>query len=103
MNALPGTEYPQEIGGGKVGVPRGVLHNGDITNDAKEKQWQMFVRDYGLTGKEGRLKYPVYETFGNHDGGPGLVVRKAIKERNRGRVGLTEISANGIALLLGLE
>ena len=96
MNTLPGTEYPAEIGGGTVGVPRGVIHNGDITNDAREKQWLMFVRDYGLTGKEGRLKYPVYETFGNHDGGPTSVVRKGIKERNRGRTGLTALSENGM-------
>ena len=59
MNALPGTDYPAALGG-KVGVPRGVLHLGDITNDGKREQWDMFVRDYGLTGKEGRLKWPVY-------------------------------------------
>ena len=96
MNALPGTEFPAQVGGGKVGVPRGVLHNGDITNDAKEKQWLLFVRDYGLTGKEGRLKYPVYETFGNHDGNVSGPVRLGIKERNRGRVGLAAVSENGM-------
>lgn len=96
MNQLAGAEYPAAIGAGKVGVPRGVLHIGDITNDAKESPWTMFVRDYGLTGKDGRLAFPVYETFGNHDGGDKNVVRKAIKERNRGRIGLTEISENGL-------
>ena len=75
MNALPGTPYPAIIGG-KVGAPRGVIHTGDITNDGKKEQWLMFVRDYGLTGKDGRLAYPVYETFGNHDGGSSGVVRK---------------------------
>lgn len=96
MNRLPGTEYPARIGGGRVGVPRGVLHIGDVTNDGKEKSWKMFVRDYGLTGSEGRLSVPVYETFGNHDGGPKSLVRTAIKERNRGRLGLTEVSENGL-------
>jgi cytolysin (calcineurin-like family phosphatase) len=95
MNQLPGTAYPDKIGG-KVGVPKGVLHVGDVTNDGKERSWKMFVRDYGLTGKEGKLKYPVYETFGNHDGGPKSVVRTAIQERNRGRVGLTALSDNGL-------
>jgi hypothetical protein len=95
MNRLPGTEYPQKIGGGKVVVPRGVLHIGDVTNDGKEKPWKMFVRDYGLTGTEGKLNFPVYETFGNHDGGPKSLVRTAIKERNCGRAGLTEVSENG--------
>lgn len=95
MNQLPGTAYPEKIGG-KVGVPKGVLHIGDVTNDGKQRSWEMFVRDYGLTGKEGKLKYPVYETFGNHDGGPKSVVRTAIKERNRGRVGLTALSEDGL-------
>lgn len=49
-----------------------------------------------LTGTEGKLNFPVYETFGNHDGGPKSLVRTAIKERNRGRAGLTEVSENGL-------
>ena len=95
MNALPGTDYPAALGG-KVGVPRGVLHLGDITNDGKREQWDMFVRDYGLTGKEGRLQWPVYETCGNHDGGPKTPVRDGIRARNPQRVGLTAISGNGL-------
>ncbi|HEU5070808.1 MAG TPA: metallophosphoesterase [Verrucomicrobiae bacterium] len=95
MNALPGTAYPTNLGG-TVGRPKGVIHLGDITNDGKPEQWAMFVRDYGLTGKDGRLAYPVYETFGNHDGGPRSPVREGIRERNRHRIGVTTISTNGL-------
>lgn len=95
MNMLPGTDFPADIGG-KVGRPRGVIHTGDITNDGKVEQWQMFVRDYGLTGGDGRLAWPVYETFGNHDGGAGLPVRNGIRERNKNRVGVSEVSENGL-------
>jgi cytolysin (calcineurin-like family phosphatase) len=95
MNQLAGTDYPAAIGG-KVGKPRGVIHIGDVTNNGKKEQWEMFVRDYGLTGKEGKLKFPVYETCGNHDGGPKTPVRDGIRERNKQRVGLTSVSSNGL-------
>ncbi len=95
MNELPGTAYPAVIGG-TVAAPRGVLHIGDITNDGKKEAWAMFVRDYGLTGKDGRLHWPVYEAYGNHDGGPKTPVRDGIRARNPQRVGLTAISANGL-------
>ena len=32
MNALPGTDYPQSVGG-SVGTPRGVVLMGDLVND----------------------------------------------------------------------
>jgi len=95
MNHLPGTAYPASIGG-TVAKPRGVLHIGDITNGGKRGEWEDFVADYGLTGKDGRLQWPVYETFGNHDGGPKSPVRIGIRERNPRRVGLTAISENGL-------
>jgi predicted phosphodiesterase len=95
MNALPGTAYPAAIGG-TVAKPQGVLHIGDMTNDGKKDQWEKFVADYGLTGKDGRLKWPVYEAYGNHDGGPGTPVRNGIRERNLKRVGLTAVSSNGL-------
>lgn len=95
MNTLPGTPYPEKIGG-KVGTPKGVLHIGDVTDNGKAEHWAKFVKDYGLTGQDGRLKYPVYETFGNHDGNASQPVRKGIRERNPKRVGLTAISENGL-------
>jgi cytolysin (calcineurin-like family phosphatase) len=95
MNRLPGTKYPAKLGG-TVDKPRGVIHIGDSTNDGKKPQWETFVRDYGLTGTDGQLSFPVYETFGNHDGGANSPMRAAIRERNKKRVGLTGISENGL-------
>lgn len=95
MNFLPGTALPPGAGGGIVRTPRGVIHLGDITNDGKADQWQAFVRDFGLKG-EARLAYPVYELFGNHDGGAAGAVRKGIIERNRARASLTAVSSNGL-------
>jgi hypothetical protein len=94
MNLPQGTPYPEKLDGGIVGVPLGVLHNSDIANNGKNEHWKVFLRDYGLIGKERQLTYPVYEAFGNHDGGPYSVVRDGIKERNQDRIGLKDISEN---------
>lgn len=102
MNALPGTSLPANVGGGIVRTPRGVVLNGDLLDEGFNQAtapglWQEFCRDYGLTGDDGRLCFPVYEGFGNHDGGPGKSISRAgIKERNKKRVGLTAISDNGL-------
>ena len=95
MNHLPGAHYPAIISG-TVGKPRGVIHIGDITQSGKQVDWEHFVRDYGLTGSDGRLAFPVYETFGNHDGEADHPVRNGIRERNKHRIGLTAVSENGL-------
>jgi Calcineurin-like phosphoesterase len=104
LNKLPGTEIPKAAGGGTVLAPRGVLHAGDCIDtgdkaDTKrqETEWAAFKDDYGLTGKDGRLKLPVYEVHGNHDSprGDGLAVKK-IAERNKTRPGVTNVSTNGV-------
>jgi cytolysin (calcineurin-like family phosphatase) len=100
MNSLPGTALPEKFGG-TVQPPRGVVLNGDLLDrgfapDAGTN-WAEFIQDYGLTGRDGRLKFPVYEGFGNHDGGPvKSFSRAAIRERNRRRPGLTLVSTNGL-------
>jgi len=66
LNRLPGLEYPPAIGG-RVEKPRGVLVTGDLTDYSTEEQWRAFEKFYGLTGKEGLLRFPVFETLGNHD------------------------------------
>jgi len=66
MNRLPGTGYPARIGG-KVARPLGVLVAGDLTEYGRGTHWDEFVEHYGLTGRDGLLKYPVYEGTGNHD------------------------------------
>lgn len=95
MNGLPGTAYPDPLGG-TVGTPRGVIHAGDATDNGKPEPWRSFVRDFGLDGRDGLLRFPVIETFGNHDGGPDSVVRNAIRDRNRRRTGFDLLSANGL-------
>ena len=95
MNALPGTPFPDALGG-KVGTPRGVLHCGDVTNSSTAEHWDAFVKDYGLDGTDWRLKYPVYETFGNHDGGSRSPVLEGIRQRNASRVGVKDVSENGL-------
>jgi len=95
MNFLPGTPLPEKVGGGVIRTPRGVIHLGDMTNDGKAEQWAAYVRDFGLTG-EARLAFPVYELFGNHDGGADLPVRMGSLERNRSRPGITARSPNGV-------
>ena len=83
MNALPGTPYPPALGG-QVGDPVGVLIAGDLTQDATAAQWRPFVEHYGLTGRDGLLKYPVQECAGNHDRewGKRTVVEAGIKKRH---------------------
>lgn len=107
LNRLPGEQIPESAGGGEVLTPLGVIHGGDLVDSAdkqgavfqkmQQTEWQAFVADYGLTGADGRLKYPVYEVHGNHDGpqGVGFVV-DGIRERNKRRQGVTAISDNGL-------
>ncbi len=107
LNRLPGTDIPEAAGGGQVAAPRGVLHAGDVIDSGdksgavfqamQQTEWQAFEKDFGLTGKDGRLRFPVYEVHGNHDSpsGVGLAI-EAIKRRNRQRPGLVNVSSNGL-------
>ena len=96
VNVLPGTAYPSAVGG-NVATPRGVVITGDLTNAGTTEQWALFIKDYGVNG-EGRICYPVYEGWGNHDGGiaPGSPVGPGIAERNKTRVGVKNVSENGL-------
>ena len=104
LNRLPGTAIPEEAGGGMVRPVHGVIHAGDCidTGDKtsipmQQTEWGAFPDAYGLTGKDGKLKVPVYEVHGNHDSprGDGLAVKKII-ERNRSRPHVTNVSTNGV-------
>jgi cytolysin (calcineurin-like family phosphatase) len=107
LNRLPGSAIPVASGGGSVGKPRGLIHAGDLIdsgdkNDAthlamQQSEWKHFEADFGLTGKDGKLKYPVYEVHGNHDapGGKGLVIDNIIR-RNKKRPGVGHLSPNGL-------
>ncbi len=108
LNELPGATIPPAARGGVVvAKPAGLIHAGDIidtgdkqggvTRTMQETEWAAFRADYGLTGSDGRLKYPVYEVFGNHDAphGAGLAIDRII-ERNKTRPGIRQTSANGL-------
>ncbi|NBO90912.1 MAG: hypothetical protein EBV06_01125 [Planctomycetia bacterium] len=104
LNRLPGTDIPAIAGGGKVLAPRGAIHGGDCidTGDKtnvkmQQTEWSGFADTFGLTGKDGQLKVPVYEVHGNHDSprGDGLAVKKIIA-RNKTRPDLVNVSANGV-------
>jgi len=83
MNSLPGTEYPPELGG-RVDTPRGVLFTGDTTDNGRLDEFAEFEAVYGLTGKDGLLRYPVFESIGNHDLNPESPIKEKAKERHGG-------------------
>ncbi len=106
LNKLPGTELPQEIGGGMMAAPHGIVHAGDLVDngdkgparvDMAETELTAFLADWGLNGGDAQLKWPVREVHGNHDSprGDGPVISE-IKARNKRRKGLTNISPNGL-------
>jgi predicted phosphodiesterase len=107
LNRLPGEAIPEQFGGGSVAKPQGVIHAGDVIDsgdknggiyaEMQRTEWSAFRDDYGLTGSDGRLKWPVYEVHGNHDSprGDGYAIDQ-IKERNKQRPGLLNISDNGV-------
>jgi len=96
-------KYPRQFGGGYVQHPRGVVCLGDLTDHAKESDWQGtdtcdgWVDDYGLNGGDGRLNYPVFELYGNHDCvffSGRKIPKDGIKERNLKRKKVN-VSGNG--------
>jgi len=109
MKEIPGATLPNGLG--TVGQPLGVIVGGDIiqgppaeecpeTGEApghmgtRERQWANFVGDFGLTGKEGALDYPVYEGFGNHDQDSFVrQIMERVAERNKTRPGVKQVSA----------
>ncbi len=104
MNKLAGTEISKAAGGGTVLAPRGVIHAGDCidTGDQanvkmQQTEWAAFTQEFGLTGRDGRLKMPIYEVHGNHDSvrGYGLAIKKII-ERNKTRPNVNNVSKNGV-------
>lgn len=94
MNALPGTAYPEAMGG-VVGKIKGVVLNGDLTNNGTQEQWELFANDWGLTG-ERRCKYPLYEGLGNHDFYSGDILISNVVQRTRSRPGVLNVSSNGL-------
>jgi hypothetical protein len=83
MNALPGTAYPDAIGG-RVEAPRGVLMTGDLTDNGTLEEFAEFEKLYGLTGKDALLRYPVFESVGNHDVNSDSPIKQRQKARHGG-------------------
>ena len=114
INAATNLTWPEELGGGSIAPPRGVLVLGDVIDDGDRvflgkhqtpRQYYQFLADFGLDGTDGLLNFPVFETWGNHDGPPagqekyGFSFQARLKERNlrRQQKGwLTNLSSNGL-------
>jgi len=114
MNAITTVSWPEQLGGKTISRPLGVLVLGDVIDDGDRifqgkhqtpRQWLLFQADFGLDGTDGLLDYPVFETWGNHDGPPvgkdknGFSFQSQLKARNmlrQKKEWLTGLSANGL-------
>jgi cytolysin (calcineurin-like family phosphatase) len=114
LNSIHAVEWPSKLGGGNVGLPRGVVALGDLIDDGAlsrdgrditAEQFHFFEKDFGVYG-EGTVKFPVFEGWGNHDGGPegtrkngAFSVQCEIKRRNHIRLErnlISNLSTNGL-------
>ncbi len=98
MNQIAGTPYPNAIGG-RVGQPRGVIMSGDLTSNGTPEEFRIFKKYWGLTGSEGVLDLPMFDSAGNHDPGVSTgdgYVRKQIIKRNKKRPIPVTTSKNGL-------
>lgn len=73
----------------------GLIHCGDILDAPGDSAYQLFLNDFGLLGEK-KCQFPVYELFGNHDGGWEGPVRQGMLSRNPLRPGICRISENGL-------
>ena len=114
INNVTNLVWPAEFGGDAIASPRGVVVLGDVIDDGDRvylgkhqtpRQWHQFAADFGFDGKDGILNFPVFETWGNHDGPPagaekfGFSFQRQLKERNlrrQQRGSLANLSTNGL-------
>lgn len=114
INGVTNLTWPEELGGGPIARPRGVLVLGDVIDDGDRvflgkhqtpRQYLQFAADFGFDGTDGLLNFPVLETWGNHDGPPvgaekfGFSFQARLKERNARRQQkgwLTNLATNGL-------
>jgi hypothetical protein len=83
LNELPGTEYPPALGG-QVETPRGLLFLGDATDNGHLDEFAQFEKVYGRDGRDGLLRFPVYEAIGNHDLNSTSPIKARVTERHGG-------------------
>jgi len=108
IKGSPGKPIDESLGGGEISRDLlGMLVVGDLIDSADKTggyypamqkfEWERYKRDYGLTGKDGGLPFPVYELHGNHDGPQGdTFVVEGIIERNLSRPQVQHRSPNGL-------
>ena len=114
MNRISEINWPEKLGGDRIAKPRGVLMLGDVIDDGDRRlegqsqgptQYRSFVAGFGLDGSDGRLRYPVFEGWGNHDGPPagkekhGFSFQAELKKRNQLRKAkglIKNLSENGL-------
>jgi cytolysin (calcineurin-like family phosphatase) len=114
MNIIANVAWPAGLGGDLIKRPRGVVVMGDCIDDGdrrsngrnvSEEQFKFFVKDFGLDATDGRLHYPVFEGWGNHDGPPigkeksGFSFQGNLKKRNQLRKAkglISNVSENGL-------
>lgn len=85
----------RESTGLRVNKPFALFVTGDLTDSGTPEAWREFEEIFGFEG-EGVLQMPVYETFGNHDGGVDGAVREGIRGRNALRQDVFMTSENGL-------
>lgn len=104
LNTLPETVIPESAGGGRVLSPQGVLHAGDCIDSGdkpkvpmQQTEWGGYLDMFGTTGSDGLLRFPLFDVHGNHDSprGDGYATSQ-MRERNRRRSGLINVSASGL-------
>ena len=108
INNFPGAKISKKFGGGSVSKDiLGMIVTGDLIDSADKAggpypamqrfEWTRFLKDYGLKGLNGKLRYPVYELHGNHDGPQGdtFIIEEIIR-RNPNRPRIRNISRNGL-------
>ena len=93
MNNVKNLTIPGEKS--RMKTPFGVVIPGDLTDGSLPEQWKQFTDSWGVNG-ENKIKYPVFESFGNHDGNIDGLVRTGVIERNKKRRKITAISENGL-------
>jgi len=114
MNRITEVEWPKDLGGGPIAAPRGVLSIGDLVDDGDAKagdrsltaeQFALYAADFGVLGGDARLRWPTFETWGNHDGPPvgrekhGFSVQARLADRNRTRLAhgtIAHLADNGL-------
>lgn len=108
MNSLPNNgSWPE---GDTVQTPVGLIITGDLVDNGYTEGYEVsnFTNVYGLTGEDGLVHFPVYESRGNHDGGntsdtePHFVA-SMIVERNQIRKSIPSFNITNVSSTTGLH